>query len=300
MTPLPITVVIPVKNEEENISECLSALNGFAEVVVVDSGSTDRTIAIAKSFGATLLNFRWEGGFPKKRNWVLQNFNFKSEWVLFLDADEKLTSAFKAVLAETIHNTQCVGFWLRYRLHFMGSVLRHGVPQRKLALFRLGSGYYERIEDVGWSGLDMEVHEHPVLSGQVGEITQTIEHRDFRSLHKYIDRHNEYSSWEARRFLSLKGDPLAWTKLTRRQKLKYRNLSRWWYAPAYFVTTYFLKRGFLDGTAGLIFAVSKFTYYFDVRAKILEAEHFQSLPKQTRTVQKTEKIQPMQDQTTSS
>jgi glycosyltransferase involved in cell wall biosynthesis len=272
MTKLPITVVVPVRNEELNLPECLATLDGFAEIVVVDSTSTDRTVDIAKAEGATVLNFRWTGGFPKKRNWVLKTFAFKTEWVLFLDADERLTPAFKAAVASVVGQTEHVGFWLQYRNHFMGRVLHHGVLQRKLALFRVGSGYYERIDDPGWSSLDMEVHEHPVLNGRVGEIAEPIEHKDFRGLHHFVDRHNEYSSWEAHRYIALINDPVVWDCLTPRQKMKYRNLRRWWYAPAYFMATYFWKQGFLDGGPGFIHAMFKFAYFFEIRAKILEAE----------------------------
>jgi glycosyltransferase involved in cell wall biosynthesis len=272
MTELPITVVIPVKNEAENLPECLAALDRFAEIVVVDSESTDRTVEIARSTGTTVLDFRWGRGFPKKRNWVLQTFRFKTDWVLFLDADEKPTPAFKDAVATAVARTDCVGFWLHYRNHFMGRVLHHGVPQRKLALFRVGSGYYERIDDPGWSALDMEVHEHPVLDGFVGEIAEPIEHKDFRGLHHFIGRHNEYSSWEARRYIALVNDSIAWDHLTQRQKLKYHNLRRWWYAPVYFIVTYFWKCGFLDGGPGFIHAVLKFAYFFEIRAKIVEVE----------------------------
>jgi glycosyltransferase involved in cell wall biosynthesis len=272
MTQLPITVVIPVKNEAKNLSECLASLDGFAEVVVVDSSSTDRTAEIAKAAGATVLDFHWTGGFPKKRNWILQTFAFKSSWVLFVDADERLTPAFKVAVADAITKADYVGFWLSYRNHFMGRVLHHGIPQRKLALFRVGAGYFERIDDPGWSTLDMEVHEHPILDGLLGYIAEPIEHNDFRGLHHFIGRHNEYSSWEAHRYLALINDPMAWNHLKRRQKLKYRALRHWWYAPAYFMTSYFWKRGFLDGSVGFMHAVIKFAYQFEIRAKILEAE----------------------------
>jgi glycosyltransferase involved in cell wall biosynthesis len=274
---LPVTVVVPVKNEAANLSECLAALDGFAEIVVVDSASVDKTVEIAKAAGATILDFRWAGGFPKKRNWVLQTFTFKTDWVLFLDGDEKPTPAFKAAVTEALRNAKYVGFWLRYRNHFMGRVLRYGVPQRKLALFRVGSGYYERIEDPGWSTLDMEVHEHPVLNGLVGEIAEPIEHKDFRGLRHFIGQHNDYSSWEAYRYISLVNDTVAWSHLTSRQKFKYRNIHRWWYAPAYFVLAYFCMGGLLDGTPGFMYAMLKFTYFCEVRAKILEADKERTL-----------------------
>jgi glycosyltransferase involved in cell wall biosynthesis len=271
MTMLPVTVVIPVKNEAVNLPECLATLNDFVEVVVVDSASTDDTVDIAKAAGATVLSFIWGGGFPKKRNWVLREFNFQTEWVLFLDADERATCAFKAAVAKALEMSEYVGFWLRYRNHFLGRILNHGIPQRKLALFRIGCGCYERVNEVR-SALDMEVHEHPILDGPVGEILEPLEHKDLRNIRHLLSRHNEYSSWEANRYIGLVKDVRAWKHLTGRQRVKYRNLRSWWYAPAYFIVTYLFKLGFLDGRAGYIYATLKFAYFCEIRAKILEAE----------------------------
>jgi hypothetical protein len=192
---------------------------------------------------------------------------------LFIDADEKVTPAFKAAVAAAIAKTDCVGFWLHYRNYFMGRGLYHGIPQRKLALFCVGSGYYESIDDPGWSAFDMEVHEHPVLNGLIGEIGEPIVHKDFRGLHHFISRHNEYSSWEAHRYIALIKDPRAWERLSPRQKLKYRNMRRWWFAPVYFMLTYFWKSGFLDGSPGFIYAFFKFAYFVEIRAKIMEVEN---------------------------
>src|ERR1700675_742645 len=94
MTTIPITVVVPVKNEEKNLPACLAKLTSFTEILVVDSSSTDRTREIAEAAGAKVINFVWRGGFPKKRNWILLNYKFSTPWVLFLDADEHLTDAF--------------------------------------------------------------------------------------------------------------------------------------------------------------------------------------------------------------
>jgi glycosyltransferase involved in cell wall biosynthesis len=265
-----LTVVIPVKNEARNLPACLASLDGVARVLVVDSGSTDDTVAIARRAGVEVVTFRWPGGFPKKRNWVLETHAFETDWVLFLDADERLTPAFRQALPDALGRGGVAGYWLNYHNHFMGRVLRHGVPQRKLALFRAGAGRYERIDDPGWSALDMEVHEHPILNGPAGEIAAAIDHEDFRGLHHFIARHNEYSSWEARRFIALAADRAAWARLTRRQRGKYANLSRWWFAPAYFLFTYVLRGGFLDGRAGFTYALFKAAYFMDVRLKIEE------------------------------
>src|SRR5207245_285137 len=96
------------------------------------------------------------------------------------------------------------GYWLNYQNYFLGTPLKHGVPQRKLALFRVGSGLYERVNDLRWSNLDMEVHEHPNITGSIGEIASQIEHLDYRGLHEFIERHNEYSTWEANRYLAFR------------------------------------------------------------------------------------------------
>ena len=267
---LSVTVVIPVKNEASNLPTCLASIPPGLRVLVVDSGSSDDTAAIASIAGATVLQFRWPGGYPKKRNWVLETYPFETPWVLFLDADERMTEAFVGKLEDALNRTDVVGYWLNYHNHFMGKALRHGDPQRKLALFRVGAGLFERIDDAGWSDLDMEVHEHPILDGSIAEIAATMDHLDYRGLHKHIARHNDYSSWEARRCLALARDPSAWTRLIPRQRAKYRNLAHWWYAPAYFVFTYIVRLGFLDGRAGLGFAWMKFVYLTEVRLKIIE------------------------------
>ncbi len=271
MEKLPITVVVPIRNEERNLPACLARLGAFAEVWVVDSNSSDRSREIVAEHGFRLLDFDWPGGFPKKRNWVLLNERFATPWVLFLDADEQVTEAFVAEAREAVRDTGKAGFWLNYTTHFMGGILHHGVAQRKLALIRVGAGMYERIDDARWSHLDMEIHEHPVLDGPVGEIAARIDHLDFRGIEHFVARHNGYSSWEASRWEALgpPGSP-GWATLTERQRVKYRNIAKWWFAPFYFLLTYVAKRGFLDGRRGLDYALLKAHYFHSVRLKILE------------------------------
>jgi len=267
---LPVTVVIPVKNAERHLRACLAGLDAFPEVVVVDSHSTDATESIARQAGAQVVQFDWTGHFPKKRNWILQTYSFRTIWVLFLDADEIVTPQFVTELRSRLENTEHAGFWLRYRTYFGGQRLEHGVEQRKLALLRIGAGCYERIDEAMWTELDMEVHEHPVLTGSSGNIRAPLDHKDLRNLHEYIARHNEYSSWEARRYRALRDDAVAWSQLTRRQKLKYSYLKWWWFAPSYFILAYIVKRGFLDGRAGIVYAFMKMEYYFQTYFKIKE------------------------------
>lgn len=269
---LPITVVVPVKNEERNLPHFFDALRGaFHQVVVVDSSSTDRTVAIAVEHGAKVIQFEWNGRYPKKRNWTLRHFEFETPWVLFLDADEFVTPEFIAELGKKLPVTHHSGFWLSFENWFMGAPLRHGDPFQKLALFRVDAGEYERFPEDSWCDLDMEVHEHPVLSGDIGKIISPIQHHDYRGLRHYIAKHNEYSSWEARRFLWLEAQgPDVWQSLTKRQRFKYRNLDRWWLAWTYFLASYGYRRGFLDGRQGWVFNCMKLRYFIDIRLKINE------------------------------
>jgi glycosyltransferase involved in cell wall biosynthesis len=273
MPRIPISVVIPVRNEEANLAGCLERLAAFDEVIVVDSGSTDATCQITVDHGATVIQFVWDGRYPKKRNWVLINHSLRNDWVLFLDADELITQDFCTEVSAAIAQDRFDGFWLRYTNYFLGHPLRHGDPQRKLALFRVGSGLYERINEDGWSGLDMEVHEHPVIAGQVGEIAAPIDHRDDRGVAKFIDRHKDYALWEMRRTQQLRSSgPEVWEQLTARQRKKYLNIDKWWFAWAYFSWTYIAKRGFLDGVAGFSYAFYKLWYFWTIRLLLKESE----------------------------
>lgn len=268
---IPVSVVVPVKNEEQNLARCLARLTRFAEVIVVDSCSEDRTPEIATAFGADVVQFHWNGEYPKKRNWVLQNHKFACRWIFFLDADELVNDAFCDELEEAIKNEKYVGYWLNYTNFFLGRPLFHGDPQRKLAVFRRGAGLYERIDEQGWSRLDMEVHEHPILDGPVGEIRARIEHNDDRGVSKFIDRHRDYALWEARRVQMLRGNGAeGWRHLTSRQRLKYSNIDKWWFAWSYFFASYIGKRGFLDGAPGFAIAFYKLWYFLTIRLLIRE------------------------------
>lgn len=271
---LPVSVCIPVRNEEKNIGNCLDALRGaFDDVVVVDSGSTDRTCEIAAAKNIRVVDFKWNGQFPKKRNWALRNVAFRHPWILFLDADEHISPEFIDELRRVLPDTKHVGFWLSFTNYFLGRPLRHGDVFRKLALFRRDAGEYERFPEQCWSQLDMEVHEHPVLSGTTGEIQSRIDHRDYRGLHHYIAKHNDYSTWEANRYIWLNNAPAeAWHALTPRQQFKYRHLASPWLSHFYFLICLIVKRGFLDGRAGWAFAQLKKQYFQQIRLKIIEMQ----------------------------
>lgn len=267
-----LTIAIPVKNEEANLLVCLNAIgNDFAKhVVVIDSNSTDQTQRIAAEWGADVVNFVWDGKFPKKRNWFLRNYNVTTKWILFLDADEIITAEFKKEVATKLAKEDKAGYWLSYCIYFLGKQLKGGYPLRKLALFKVGAGEYERIEEERWSHLDMEVHEHPVLNDDTGVIYARIDHKDFRGISNYISKHNEYASWEAGRYLN--GAAMHTGNWTWRQKLKYRLMHSMLIGPAYFVGSYIFLGGFRDGARGFAFAILKMSYFTQVYCKIRESQ----------------------------
>lgn len=270
--PLDLTIAIPVKNEEQNLSRCLQAIgfNYALNLVIIDSGSTDSTHQIAKDFGAEIIEFVWDGKFPKKRNWFLRNYIFRTKWVLFLDADECLTEPFKLELCEKLKKNDKVGYWLNYTVYFLGKKLKGGYSLRKLALFQVGAGEYEQIDEEQWSQLDMEVHEHPTLNGEIGVIRSKIDHQDYRGVSHYVLKHTEYAAWEAARFLKASTGKRSVRKWTWKQRFKYRLMRSVWIGPTYFLGSFFLLGGFRDGARGLAFAILKMSYFVQVYCKIIE------------------------------
>lgn len=272
---LDVTIAIPVKNEKKNLPGCLAAIGSdFAKsIVLIDSGSTDDTLKIAGQYGIPVVEFKWNGKFPKKRNWFLQNYPLKTKWVFFLDADEYLTEDFKKEVRQKISETDKVGFWLNYSIYFLGKQLKGGYPLKKLALFKVGSGEYEKIDEDRWSKLDMEVHEHPILSGQVGIIKNKIDHQDFRGISHYVIKHNDYAAWEAQRYIKALNDQQSHKTLTWKQKLKYWLIQSPLVGPVYFCGTFFLLGGFKDGSRGLVFSILKMSYFTQVYCKIKESRN---------------------------
>lgn len=266
MNKIPVTVIVSVKNEELNLPSCLEKLIRFAQIVVVDSGSTDATMDIATAMGTEVVQFKWDGKFPKKRNWALQNANLLYEWILFLDADEFVTDEFVNEVAIKIQDPHYNGYNIQFENYFMGKKLRYGYGFHKSALFKKSKGAYEKIDEDLWSHLDMEVHEHPIIEGKVGVIKAKVVHKDFKNLDHYIAKHNAYSTWEAQRYLQLQQSKN--NDLSLNQKIKYGLLNTGLLPAVYFMGAYFLKLGFLDGKEGFYLARFKSHYFFQIQTKV--------------------------------
>src|SRR5213596_4360721 len=197
---VPLSVLVPVKNEATNLRDCLASVAFAQEIVVVDSGSTDGTQAIARSAGAQVVQFAWNGKFPRKKNWALENIPWQHEWVLIVDADERITPELEREIRLAIRRTDVDGFYLNRRFWFLGGWINYCgyFPSWNLRLFRHRLGRYEQIEidDNILSG-DNEVHEHVLLNGRAGYLAAPMEHYAFPDIATFVEKHNRYSTWEA-------------------------------------------------------------------------------------------------------
>ncbi len=276
---LDLTIAIPARNEEENLSRCIQAIgNGFAkQIIVIDSASNDSTATLALSLGAQVINFIWDGSFPKKRNWFLREHAPSTSWVLFLDADEILTEAVKNEIAEVLPSSTHQGYLLSYTNYFLGRRLRGGYPLRKVALFRVGGVEYERIDEDHWSQCDMEVHEHPIIHGSVGLIRNRIDHRDLRGISSYMDKHNQYAAWEAQRLFSHQRQHQTSAIWKPHQRLKYRLIRSPWGGLAFFFGSFLLMGGWRDGSTGLAFSILKSAYFVQIACRLRELNAHQDV-----------------------
>jgi len=276
---LPVTVIIAAKNEEQNLPTCLESVRIFDEVVVVDSQSTDETVHIARSLGADVVQFFYRGGWPKKRQWAMENLSLRHEWVLLLDADEAVSPELLVEIRHAIRNPEFNGCYIGLEMIFLGKRLRHcGASFYKLALFRRGFGAFEcRTPDQDASMCDMEVHEHVVVKGKTCRLKAKILHRNVDTLDRYIQKHNGYSNWEARVWNDQRDgqekfaeEMLLGSQARRRRWLKHHFL-HWPGSPGIlFAYRYILRAGFLDGIPGFIYCAFQAIQLFHVKAKLYE------------------------------
>jgi glycosyltransferase involved in cell wall biosynthesis len=255
----PVSVIIPVKNEVENLRRCLPALTWADEIFVVDSQSSDRTAELAAGFGARVVQFHFNGSYPKKKNWALDHLPFRNEWVLIVDADEVVGPELASEIATRISSDEAEGFYLNSRYYFLGRHIRHcGYSSCwNLRLFKHRLGRYEKIADgTGGRAGDNEAHEHVELEGRVVRLAHELEHHAYPTVAIWVEKHNRYAIWEAALADRLIHEPIPAT-IGRVQRFKRRLKKIAWRIPmrplVRFVYAYVLRLGFLDGKPGLYF-----------------------------------------------
>src|SRR5450631_2138123 len=275
--PVPVSVLIPIRNEAANLPRCLESVAWADEVFVVDSGSADGSQRIAEEHGAKVVQFTFNGTWPKKKNWALENLPFSHEWVFILDADEVLPpeteAEFRAIVSEPNHAV--AGYWINRRFMFMGDWLRHAYyPNWNLRLFKHRLGRYEKLTDVDTQSGDNEVHEHVVIQGQTGRLKCEMDHYAFPSVDVFVEKHNRYSNWEARvsadRRLSGSASQIRSGPVERRRKLKLLSQRLPCRPLLRFLYIYIWQKGFLDGREGYYFARLHALYEFLSVAKTYE------------------------------
>jgi glycosyltransferase involved in cell wall biosynthesis len=274
-----VSILIPAKNEAANLSACLESVRWADEIFVVDSQSTDGTPALAEAAGARVVQFSYQPGGAKKKNWALANLPFRNEWVLILDADERVTPELAAEVREVVARSDALdGYYLNRRLIFLGRWIRHcgWYPSWNLRLFRHRLGRYESFEvEVPHTG-DNEVHEHVVLQGRAGYLRHDLLHHDYKSLFHFLERHNRYSEWDAAVFRRLRREPLlrgdSLTGAVARKRLLKRLWVRLPFRPMlFFLYLYILRAGFLDGAAGWHFCLLASIHQYHINLKMKEA-----------------------------
>ena len=275
---LPVTAIVAVRNEARNLPRCLESLREMGEVYVVDSQSSDATVQIAESYGAHVVQFHYQGGWPKKRQWAMESLPLAHDWIFLVDADEALTPELGQEILDATQNPNYDGYYIALRMYFLGRELRHsGASFEKLSLFRRGKGRYEcRLREQDASMADMEVHEHVVVDGNTARLHYPLLHHNVESLSHYIRKHDEYSSWDARVWLKgeagsreLKPSPFG-SQAQRRRWLRKKLFAIPGSPLLFFLYKYIFCLGFLDGIPGLIYCSLQGIQFFHIKAKIYE------------------------------
>jgi glycosyltransferase involved in cell wall biosynthesis len=260
-----LSVLVPVKNEAANMRDCLASVSFAQEIVVVDSASTDGTQTVAEAAGARIVQFVWSGKSLRKKNWALENIPWRHEWVLIIDADERVTPELEREIRQAIRRTDVDGFYLNRRFWFLGGWINHCgyFPSWNLRLFRHRLGRYEQIDidiDANIGSGDNEVHEHVLLDGRTEYLTAPMEHYAFPDIATFIDKHNRYSTWEAAAFIkmhertaerTLSATPFG-TAVERKRWLRKLAMKVPCRPSLRFLYHYVWKQGFRDGYRGWV------------------------------------------------
>lgn len=273
----PISVLVPAFNEEIHLEECIRSVAGWtSEIYVLDSFSTDRTAEIAERMGAKCLQHRFEG-YARQKNWALENLPFANEWVLILDADERVSLELRdEICAMLAHGgCECDGYYLNRRVMFYGKWIRHcgWYPSWNLRLFKHARGRYE----------DRPVDEHVILQGKVGHCKNDLIHEDLRDMESWIAKHNRYSTLSAETYTRMQEsgstgglEPRFFGNQAERKRFIKEKI--WLRLPGraflYFLYLYIFRLGFLDGRHGLRFCVMRGIFEHFNTVKLWELQHY--------------------------
>jgi glycosyltransferase involved in cell wall biosynthesis len=258
---IPVTVLVVTRNEEANLPRCLSALERFDEIIVVDSLSTDTTADIARSFGVTVMPFVWNGAYPKKRQWCLDHLRLRHDRVFFVDADEEVTPRLCDEIASL--DWACAGYFVRGVYVVGGKPLRFGLTNNKLCLFDRRKIMFPVVDDLDIPGMgEIEGHYQPVLKPgckeKIGSLRSAVLHHALEDIARHEARHKNYAIWE-RGMRARRAYPQEPTRLRKWLKAAFGGLPL---RPLLaFLHSYIIKLGIFDGMDGFFLARCRYLYY---------------------------------------
>ncbi|MBF0528528.1 MAG: glycosyltransferase family 2 protein [Deltaproteobacteria bacterium] len=244
-----LSAVIITYNEETNIAACLTSVAWADELIVMDSGSTDRTLDICREFGAKVFHQPWLG-YAAQKNAAIALAS--QDWILSLDADERVTPELAAAIRAVLSGPEpaVLGYQVRRRVFFRNKWLRHGgfYPERLVRLIKRGYGRFG----------DRAVHEALELNGRTGRLEYDLEHYTYRSVTDYVDRMQRYSTLAAQEYHKS-------GRKTGPCRMAGRSIFT-------FFQMYVLRLGFLDGYEGFLMAGLYAIYTFVKYAKLREID----------------------------
>ena len=248
LKPPTLTVVIVAKNEARNITECVASASFANEVLVLDSHSSDETLFLAERAGARVVQAEWPGYGPQ----VARGFSMaKGDWVLSLDADERISPRLRDEILATIAVGAHAGYRIPRLSEFCGQFIHHGGwrPDRTLRLGRRSAAGFT----------DHFLHAHMTVQGSVGDLSENLIHYSYPDLHDVLEKLDRYSSGHARDLFSME----------KKSSLS-KALIHGWFA---FFRTYVLRLGFLDGRHGVMLAIynAEYTYYKYLKLMFLQS-----------------------------
>jgi glycosyltransferase involved in cell wall biosynthesis len=264
-----ITTLINTRDEEVHIERAVRSAIALGPVFVVDSGSDDDTVAIARAGGAEVVEHEW-AGYAEQKNWAREHLPLTTDWVLHLDADEFLTPISRAEIARAVASDDRSGYYIPRQNIFLGRLLKHAwwYPDYQLRLFRRDRGRYE----------ERSVHEHVILDAEVGFLEHPIMHESLKGIDAFLARHVRYAGLEAAEGArDSQGRALRAGRLLSNWPERRRALKRlvWTRMPSRaavrFAWMFLVRRGYRDGPQGRVYSELIAAYEAMIDAKELEA-----------------------------
>lgn len=266
-----ISIVILTLNEEINIARCLESISFSDDIVVVDSGSTDKTLEICQAFGARIIHRKLDS-WATHQNWINENVNFKNKWVYYSDADEVVTNELKLeLICLSQKESEVTAYRVRYKNYFMGKWLKYsgGYPIWVLRFFIPSKVRWDRL-----------VNPTPIVSGKEGKIESHFLHFSFnKGLDAWFEKHNKYSRAEALEGMKIRSSKqlnkknlLSKDPAIRRRALKEISFLLPFRGFFRFIYQYLICLGFLDGAAGLQWCILNSIYEHMIEIKMQEID----------------------------